>query len=64
VLSLQAKVLAALSNTPQTATQIAASIGTMEFAESVYLILEHLAANGRAKSAPATDPGDATFVRG
>jgi glucose-6-phosphate isomerase len=64
VLSLQAKAHAALSNTPQTATQIAGAIGTAESAESVYLILEHLAANGRAKMAPASDPGDATFVRG
>ena len=52
VLSLQAKAHAALSNTPQTADQIAAAIGAAESAESVYLILEHLAANGRAKMAP------------
>jgi glucose-6-phosphate isomerase len=63
VLSLQAKAHAALSNTQQTATQIAAAIGTAESAETTYLILEPLAANGRAKMAPATDPGDATFSR-
>jgi glucose-6-phosphate isomerase len=63
VLSLQAKARAALSNTPQTASQIAATIGEGESAESIYLILEHLAANGRAKMAPAADPGDTTFTR-
>jgi glucose-6-phosphate isomerase len=63
VLSLQAKAHAALSNTPQTASQIAAAIGAADSAESVYLILEHLAANGRAKMAPSSDPSDATFLR-
>ena len=63
VLSLQAKARAALSNSPQTASQIAAAIGAPESAESVYLILEHLAANGRARIAPAADPGDTTFTR-
>jgi glucose-6-phosphate isomerase len=63
VLSLQAKAHAALSSTPQTATQIANAIAAPESAESVYLILEHLAANGRAKLVPAADPGDATFAR-
>jgi len=62
VLSLQAKTRAALSNTPQTASQISAAIGAAESAESVYLILEHLAANGRAKITPAADPGEATFA--
>jgi glucose-6-phosphate isomerase len=64
VLNLQAKARAALSNTPQTASQIAAAIGAPESAESVYLTLENLAADGRAKIAPAADPGDATFIRG
>ena len=63
VLALQAKAHAALSNTPQTAAQIAAAIGAADSAESVYLILEHLSANGRAKLTPAADPGDATFTR-
>jgi glucose-6-phosphate isomerase len=64
VLSLQAKAHASLSNTPHTASQIAAAIGAPESAESVYLTLENLAADGRAKIAPAADPGDATFIRG
>jgi glucose-6-phosphate isomerase len=63
VLSVQAKAHAALSGTPQTAAQIAAAIGATDSAESVYLILEHLSANGRAKVASAADPGNATFTR-
>jgi glucose-6-phosphate isomerase len=63
VLALQAKALAALSNTPQTASQIAASIGAADSTESICLILEHLAANGRTKFKQAADPGDATFMR-
>jgi glucose-6-phosphate isomerase len=63
VLSLQAKALAALSSTPQTATQIAAGVEAAESAETVYLILEHLAANGRAKVVSAADPGNTAFSR-
>jgi glucose-6-phosphate isomerase len=62
VLSLQAKAHAALSNTPQTADRIASAIGAGESAESVYLILEHLASNGRARMARAADPGQTTFT--
>jgi glucose-6-phosphate isomerase len=63
VLSLQAKALAALSSAPQTASQIAAAIGAKESAETIYLTLENLAADGRAKLAPAADPGDVAFTR-
>jgi glucose-6-phosphate isomerase len=63
VLSLQAKAQAALTNSPQTAEQIADAIGDAASVESVYLLLEHLASNGRAKMAPAGNPGDTTFAR-
>ena len=63
ILALQGKVLAALSTTPQTAEQIAAAIGASDAAETVYLLLEHLAANGRAVASEAADPGQITFVR-
>jgi glucose-6-phosphate isomerase len=63
ILALQGKVLAALSATPQGADQVAAATGTSESAETVYLLLEHLAANGRARAAGADDPGQTTFVR-
>jgi len=63
VLSLQAKARAALSAKPQTAGEIAAAMGAAESTEGVYLILEHLAANGRAKLAPDANPGETTFVR-
>ncbi len=61
VLALQAKVLTALSATPQTADQIATAAGAD--AETVYLLLEHLAANGRARSAGDGDLGRTTFSK-
>ena len=63
ILTLQGKVLAALSTKPQTAEQIAAAIGVSDSAETIYLLLEHLAANRRAAASKATDPGQITFVR-
>jgi glucose-6-phosphate isomerase len=63
VLALQGRVLAALSTTPQTAERVAAGLGVPDAAETIYLLLEHLAANGRARMAEAADPGEATFVR-
>ena len=64
VLDLQAKVLATLSSTPQTADEIAASIGQADHAETVYLVLEHLAANGRAKSHATDKAGAEAFSAG
>lgn len=63
VLELQAKVLAALSATPQTAQQVAETAHAGDAAESVYLLLEHLAANGRARIAAPGKPNEATFTR-
>ena len=48
VLRLQAKVLAALSSTPKSADEIAATLGQSDQTEIVHLLLEHLAANSRA----------------
>ena len=63
VLSLQAKVLAALSNSPQTPEQVALAIGAMQSVEAVFLVLEHLAANGRARMTRAAVSAFATFTR-
>jgi glucose-6-phosphate isomerase len=49
VLALQTRVLAALGAEPQTAEQLAAKAGIGEV-ETVFLLLEHLAANGRARA--------------
>jgi glucose-6-phosphate isomerase len=57
------EIAAALSTTPQAPEQVAASTGVPESAETVYLLLEHQAANGRARTAGADDPGLTTFVR-
>ena len=64
VLELQAKVLSTLSSSPRTADEIAASIGQADHAETVYLVLEHLAANGRAKAHAADQAGDEAFAAG
>jgi glucose-6-phosphate isomerase len=61
VLALQGKVLAALTDTPQTAEQLAAAAGDADAAETIYLLLEHLAANGRARAGGEGGPGQATF---
>jgi glucose-6-phosphate isomerase len=58
---LQGKVLAALSATPQTAEQIAETLGAPDEAESVYLLLEHLAANGRVRLVGGDGPGQTKF---
>jgi glucose-6-phosphate isomerase len=63
VLALQGKVLAALSATPQTADQIAAAAGAQDQAETVYLLLEHLAANGRAGAVKLGARGHTAFVQ-
>jgi glucose-6-phosphate isomerase len=63
VLALQAKVLAALSASPQTVEQIANKAGAAGEGETVYLLLEHLAANGRARAAGDSGPGQTTFVK-
>jgi glucose-6-phosphate isomerase len=60
VLALQGKVIAALSDNPRTADQIAADVGSPDDAESVHLLLEHLTANGRAQLA---DPVSGAFRR-
>src|SRR5207248_4802092 len=61
VLALQSRVLGALGASSQSTEQIAAKIGAPESIETVFLLLEHLAANGRATSAGGADPGSRTF---
>jgi glucose-6-phosphate isomerase len=63
VLALQGKLLAALEAAPQTAEQIAAKIAAADAVETVFLLLEHLAANGRAAASGGADPGSRTFSR-
>ncbi|HYV38386.1 MAG TPA: glucose-6-phosphate isomerase [Gemmataceae bacterium] len=63
VLALQASVVEALSEKPRTAEQIASAIGKTGEAETIYLLLEHLAANGRARLAGPGTPAENTFSR-
>lgn len=62
VLDLQAKARAVLDQTPRTADEIAQAAGTPDSAEAVYHILEHLAANGRARIVVRGGPGEIQFV--
>jgi len=61
VLTLQAKALGVLSATPQTADQIAIGAGVPDAAETIFLLLEHLAANGRTRMNESDVAGRATF---
>jgi glucose-6-phosphate isomerase len=63
VLELQKRITTALEAAPQSAAEIAAAAGAPEQAEAVYMILEHLAADGRAKAATSGGPDSATFSR-
>lgn len=61
VLELQSKLTATLDDTPRTAEQLAAQIGASDNVETVYFLLEHLSANGRAKFVSGTTPAERTF---
>ncbi len=63
VLKLQNQALGTLSAQSQTADAIAAAIGQPDSVETVYLILEHLAANGRARKIGSGPPAEIAFVR-
>jgi glucose-6-phosphate isomerase len=63
VLALQGRVLGALGAAPQTAEALAAALGAADAVETVYLLLKHLAANGRAAASGSADPGSRSFSR-
>jgi glucose-6-phosphate isomerase len=63
VLELQNRVLGSLSKEARSAPQIAGAIGDPGSAETVYLLLEHLAADGRVQTVQAGGPESATFRR-
>jgi glucose-6-phosphate isomerase len=63
ILDLQHRALAALTSAPQTADQVATAAGTPDAAETIYQVLEHLAANGRIRVAQVGGPGETTFVK-
>jgi glucose-6-phosphate isomerase len=62
VLALQNKVTAALSTKPQTAEQLAKAIDTADSVETIFALLEHLAANGRAQIAGGNTPASLAFI--
>jgi glucose-6-phosphate isomerase len=59
VIAVQHAVVAALEATPpegRTAAEIADAMGAAQQVETVYKVLEHLAANGRARQVAGTGP--------
>ncbi len=63
VLALQVRILEVLSDRAQTAEEIAASIEASTDTESVFLVLEHLAANRRVRLSTSDAPDAARFSR-
>jgi glucose-6-phosphate isomerase len=63
ILKLQGRALQALGAEPQTAPQLAARIGDPDAVESLYWVLEHLAANGRVAAVGGPDPEARLFSR-
>jgi glucose-6-phosphate isomerase len=63
VLTMQAKVLAQLKKQPGTVDAVAQALGAADEIETVYKILEHLAANPdhAIKKTPGKSPFDATY---
>ena len=67
VLALQTQVLGELTTTPQRAEEIAKKAGSPDEAETVFHLLEHLSANGRAKAIAegrTQDPATTRYVAG
>jgi glucose-6-phosphate isomerase len=63
VLELQHQVAGALTETPRTVEAISEAIGRTDAAETVFALLEHLVASGRAIMADTGGPATATFRR-
>jgi glucose-6-phosphate isomerase len=63
VLELQMRVLNALSTAPRNAEEIASAVGDASAAETVYFILEQLAADGRVEAVQAGGPDADAFRR-
>ena len=63
ILALQGNVLSVLTETPQTAEEIASAAGAPDSAETVCLLLQHLAANGRAHADGNDSPAQMTFQK-
>jgi glucose-6-phosphate isomerase len=63
VLDLQRRAVAALTPSPQTAAEVATAAGAPDDAETVFHVLEHLAANGRAQVVARGGPAEMRFTK-
>ena len=61
VLELQNKIAAHLTDTPQTAEELATVMDAEDEAETVYLLCEHLVANQRAVGETGKTPSESRF---
>ncbi|MEC7501216.1 MAG: glucose-6-phosphate isomerase [Planctomycetota bacterium] len=62
VLELQTQIIGKLSDKPQTAQAIADAINAQAEVETVYLLCEHLVANGRADCTHGVSPAETVFI--
>ena len=63
ILEIQGKTLKTLASRPMTADAVAKAIGEPDAAETVFHILEHLAANGRVAASRNGGPSEITFTK-
>ena len=61
VLELQNKIAAQLTDTPQTAEELATVMDAEDEVETVYLLCEHLVANQRAVGETGKTPSESRF---
>jgi len=65
VIALQHAILRVFNAEPsvaRTATELAAAAGAPDQVETVHKVMEHLAANGRARRVPGQEPTDARYL--
>jgi len=63
VLAIQEKIVKGLSGSAQSADELAKAIGETDQVETVFFLLEHLAANGKAKVSGGSTPADKKFAK-
>ena len=56
MLTLQSRLVSALTSEGQSADQLAAALAAADEVETIHLLLEHLAANGRANRVSGDGP--------
>jgi glucose-6-phosphate isomerase len=63
VIQLQTKILSALTGEGRTSEELSVAIGSVEEVETIYLICEHLAANGRIRKEQGPSPALCRYAK-